>query len=110
MPELGLGTQRLDPDLPFAHRLLRRLGGVIAAHLLKVVGVERAVHDAAVFTFGAFGLDWAGVAGRGPGTVDDHLFTVLGRFPLRRMLLRTAIFVPLRVVREVGLREERWSP
>src|SRR5690242_10594364 len=72
--------------------------------------MEGSAHDAAVFTFSAFGLDWAGVAGGGAGTVDDHPFAVLGGFPFERMLLRTAVFVPLRGVREVGLREERWPP
>src|SRR5688500_15594976 len=39
VPGLGLGKERLHPHLPLAHRLLIRLGGVVAAHALEVVGV-----------------------------------------------------------------------
>ena len=71
VPVLGLGEERLDPDLPFAHRLLVGLGGVVAAHPVQVVGVEGAVDDAAVVAVGASRLERAGVAGRGVGPVDD---------------------------------------
>jgi hypothetical protein len=107
VPVLRFGEQGLDPDLPFAHGLLIRRRGVIAPHALQIVGVERAVDDATVVALGTCGLDWASVAGRGPGRVDDHFLTVLGRLPLQRMVLRTAVLVSLGVVREVSLREER---
>ena len=77
MPLLRLSKERFDPHLPFAHRLLVGLGRVIAAHLLQVVGMERPMHDAPVAAFRATLLEWAGVAGRGMDTVDNHSLGVL---------------------------------
>ena len=56
VPVLGLGEERLDPDLPLAHRLLVGLGRVVAAHPVQVVRVEGAVDDAAVVAGGAVRL------------------------------------------------------
>src|SRR3954447_6700080 len=62
MPLLRLGEQRLDPDLALPDRFLVRLGGVVAAHLLQVVDVERALHLAAVVAGRALRLERANIA------------------------------------------------
>ena len=48
MPLFGLGEERLDPDLPFAHGFLVDRGQVVGAHLLDGIGVEGPVHDLAM--------------------------------------------------------------
>src|SRR5215218_9230898 len=62
VPVLGLSEQRLDPDLPFPHRLPIDLGRVVAADILKVISIEGAVDDAATVAGCALGLDWTRVA------------------------------------------------
>ena len=61
---LGLSKQRFDPDLPFAHRLLVRLGGVVAADPLQVGLVEAALHfEEAAVALQTITLPDAGQAG-----------------------------------------------
>ena len=52
MPELGFREERLDPHLPFAHRLLVGLGHVVVTHFVEVLLGEGAVDDAAVVAGG----------------------------------------------------------
>lgn len=61
-PAPGPGKQRLNPGLALAHGLLAGLGRVIAARLVQVFGIERAMDDAAVAAFRALRLEPAGVA------------------------------------------------
>ena len=57
MPLLGLGKERLDPDLPLADRLLVGLNRVIAPDFLEIVDGERALLLAAMVPGRARGLD-----------------------------------------------------
>jgi hypothetical protein len=81
VPLLGFGKERLDPDLPFPHRLPVYLSGMVAPDLLQVVRIEGAVDDAAVVAGRALGLDRARVAGRRVGPIDDlfSMYLVLQR-------------------------------
>src|SRR5690349_13037279 len=74
VPGLALGEAGRDPDLAFAHRLLVRLGGVVAAHLLEIVRRAGAVDDATPVAGRALGLDRADVARRGVSAIDDDVF------------------------------------
>src|SRR5215218_6210510 len=100
MPLLGFGKEGLDPDLPFAHRLLVGLGQVVAADFVEVLGVEGAVDDAAVIAGGALGLHRTRVAGRRVGTVDDLVLGVLGLATREELPLRAAVGILPRIVGE----------
>src|SRR5215207_1114458 len=106
MPHLGLREERLHPDLALAHGLLVGLGGVVPAHLLEIVGIERAMHDPAVVAPRAGGFDGAGIADRGVGPVDDFFLGVLGLPTWHALSLRAMVHVALRVVGELALVEE----
>src|SRR3954466_13171851 len=110
MPLLGLGKQRLDPDLALADRLLVRLGRVVAAHALEVLGMEGTMHDASVVAGGASRLDWAGIAGSGSAPVNDDFLAILGRLPLEGMVSRAAVFISLSVICEIRLDIDPRSP
>ena len=71
MPLLGFGKHRLHPDLPLANRFLVRLGRVVAAHLLRVTLIDRALDGLAAIAGGALGLERTGAADDGIGSVDD---------------------------------------
>src|SRR3954464_7476367 len=73
MPALGVGKLGFHPDLPLAHRRLVGRGRVIAAHLLKVVGMEGAVDRAAVRAGSALRFDRAAVAGHSVSSVEALL-------------------------------------
>src|SRR5215207_6407492 len=48
MPVFRLGEERFHPDLPLADRFLVRLRRVVAADLLQIIDIERALYLAAV--------------------------------------------------------------
>src|SRR5215210_1101112 len=107
MPILGFSEQRLDPHLPFPHRLPIDLGGVVAADLLQVISIEGPVHDAAVAAGGAGSLDGARVAGRGLGAIDHLMLGVFGLAAWQGLALWAAVQVSRGVVRERALPEKR---
>src|SRR3954468_20425128 len=110
MPLLRFGKERLDPHLPFAHRLLVGLGGVVAADLVEILLVQGPVHDPAVVTGGALGLDGTGVASRGISAIDDLVFGVLGLPTWQELSLRTAIAILVGLVAKRPLAKERRTP
>src|SRR5215212_1210178 len=107
MPDLGLREQRLDPHLPFPHRLPVDLGGVIAADLLQVVSIEGPMYDAAVVAGRALGLDGTRVAGRGLGAIDHLVLGVFGLAVWQGLALWAAVQVSRGVVGERALPEKR---
>jgi hypothetical protein len=107
VPLLGFGKERLDPHLPFAHRLLIGLGEVVAAHFIEVVLVEGAVDHAPVVTGRALRFDRTDVAGRRVGAVEHLLFGELGLATQQELPLRAAVDVSLGVVDELVLSEKQ---
>src|SRR4051812_4258217 len=106
VPVLGFSKERLDPDLPFAHRLPVNLGGVVAADLLQVVSREGPVHDAALVAGRALGLDGARVTSRRVGPIDDLFLGVLGFAAWQGLALWAAVQVSRGVVAELTLAEK----
>src|SRR4051794_28709763 len=90
---LGFSKERLDPDLPFAHRLPEDLGRAVAADLLPVVSIEGPVHDAAVVGGRALDLDGTGIAERRVGPIDDLLLGGLGLAAWQELALWAAVQV-----------------
>src|SRR5919107_4121201 len=107
MPHLRLGEQRLDPHLPFAHRLLVGLGWMVATNRVEVGLGEGAVDHAAMVAGRAFCFDEAGVAGPGLGPEKRLCLGVLGLAPPQHLPLWTTVRVSAGVVRELALPEER---
>src|SRR5438128_2148588 len=107
MPGLGFGKEGLDPDLPFAHRLLVRLGGVVAAHSVEISLGEGAVDDAALVTARALGFDGTGVAAGRVGAIDHLVFGVLDLAAEQALPLRAAIDVLVGIVAKRPLAKER---
>ena len=74
VPVLGLGEERFDPDLAFAHRLGVGLGRVVAAHPVQVRLVEAARPTRRPrWRGGALGAERAGAHRRRRGLVDPAL-------------------------------------
>src|SRR3954469_3080985 len=100
MPLLGLGKERLNPDLTLADGFLVRLRGVICPNLLDVLGIERAMDDAASVASGALGLDRASIAGVRVGAIDGDRFCRFDPLALQRMVFRAAESVLVLLVGE----------
>jgi hypothetical protein len=103
VPDLRLSEEWLHPDLALAHRFLIGLGGVIGPHLVQVLGIERAMDDAAAAAFGAVRLERTGIAGRGIGPVDDDALGVLDPLACQCVTCRAVIPVLRGFVGEVVL-------
>src|SRR5688572_14111600 len=101
MPLLGLGEQRLHPDLPLADRFLIGLRGMVAPHLVQVGLVDRTLDGPAAVAGRASLLDRTGVADRRVSSVDDDVLGPLAAREGQRVASRAAIPVPLRVVSEL---------
>src|SRR5688572_19163417 len=101
MPVLGFAKEWLNPDLPLAHRPF--VGGclVVAAHLIEVLDVQRALDLAPLAALGASGLHGAGVAGRRRGPIDHRALGVFCLPAAERVILGAAIFVAFGIVREL---------
>src|SRR3990170_8994101 len=73
MPLLGLSKQWFDPDLPLAHRLLVRLGHVIAAHPAEVRLVEATADPPSPWGGRALAAERTGRAGRRWRLIDPAM-------------------------------------
>src|SRR5215210_6239699 len=100
MPDLRLSEERLNPHLALAHCFLVRLGGVVAAHLVQILRVKRAMDDPAAAAFGALRLERAGITGRSMSPVDDHVLGVLDPLTPEWMAFRAAVFICCGVIGE----------
>src|SRR5215207_4415335 len=103
MPFLGFGEHRLDPDLSLADGFLVRLRRVVAADLLQIIDIERALDLAAMIAGGALGLHRAGVADTCLAAVRHHTLRAFGRIAAEGMSLRATIFITLGIEGEVIL-------
>ena len=103
MPLLGLGKQRLDPDLALAQRLLVCGGRLVGSHPLQVLLAEGAPDGAPRLGAGrAVGPEGTGTAGRSPRAVEDALLGLGGVRAAQHLAVRAHIVVLHGVVGEFG--------
>jgi hypothetical protein len=105
MPLLRLGEERFHPDLALAHRLLVRLGGMVAPHPLHVRLVKAALDLSPLGAAGAPLFEQAGVAGRCRSLVEAHPFGVL---VLTKGQQLAALVTPADVMENVPLQDLLW--
>src|SRR5215211_7159355 len=103
VPVLGLGEERLDPDLPFAHRLRVRLGLVVAAHPVQIGLVETAPDAPAARCGCALRTERADRTGRCWCLVDAPMGSRILRTEAQGLLSRTARGVRLWLVDKIRI-------
>src|SRR5215213_5610125 len=107
MPLFRLAKQRLHPDGAFAHRLGIGFRAVVCADSLAIRLVERTVELPAFAALRTPGSDGARLTRGGRRLIDADLGHIVIAPNAKDGPLRAAIDVPLRVVGEVALAEER---
>ncbi len=107
MPGFCFAKQWLDPDSPLAHRLLVRLGCVVAPDALEIGFIEAPPDHPSPVTLGALGLERAAVTGGCICSVDDYPLRIFCVLPAQGGSIRTAIVVLRFIIDEGVFAKER---
>src|SRR5215211_1829628 len=100
MPLFRLAEERLDPDAPFAHRLLVSGGLVVATDAVEIRLVEAASEDPSFLAVGTLRFERTGVASAGRCLIGPRASIVVVATEAQHGAVLAGVDVLLLVVRE----------